>query len=101
MRVIILGSVNCPHCRALVRLLKSVQDITSISYVEFEHFLNHSLSTEDKEKFIDKYKTTSINLPLSFYNNGSGWKQLQTENYTKRLLVRYAKELVQKNGLKQ
>jgi glutaredoxin len=94
MKVIILGIVDCPHCRALIRLLKEVKDITSISYVEFSDFIENYLSQADKEAYIKRLQSSGISLPYVLFKNDVGqWKELKTEKYTKELLVSYAKSI--------
>lgn len=97
MRVIILGYKNCPHCRALLRLLREAKDITSVAYVEFNTFIESYLSESDKQQYMKKLHSSSIPLPYVLYNNGEEkWKELNLSQFTKSVLESYIKSI--KNG---
>ena len=102
MRVIILGTANCPHCHAIVKYLKAANDLVSYSYVDFVEFINTYLSESEREAYVRKLHTTPTSLPLAFYRIDSTasapWKEFTADKFTKNLVVRYAKELVTNNG---
>lgn len=92
MRVIILGYRNCPHCRALLRLLKECSDITSVSYIEFSTFIETYLSEVEKELCMQKLKHSSIPLPYVLYKvKNKTWNELKIASYTKSVLEAYIK----------
>lgn len=94
MRIIILGFNNCPHCRSLLRLLKEVQDIVSISYIEFSDFISTYFSDVDKELYMKKLQKDVIGLPYALYKSKDGtWKKLHAEKFTKAHLVKFAKSV--------
>ena len=96
MRLIILGSKTCPHCRALLKLMSEVKESNvSYAYLEIDNFLKE-LTDEDKMKLFKRFQVKPIQLPLVLIKsiNNPNWTQIQFGEFTRQLILKYAKDNV-------
>lgn len=95
MRVIILGTESCPHCRAVLRLLESIKDESiSYGYMEMSIFFQ-TLTDEDKTRLLKRIQSKPIHLPLVLVKKQNNtWDYLDCSKYTKNLLLKYTKDIV-------